>query len=200
MTDSITILEAGYADIPLLVSMFMGAYRSNEAMQAALRKDEVAEYAEDIYWRFALGGWGMKQGTVFCTADRDGAVIMVPPGQHQPDVLQQAELLAIVARLMGPGKLDLAKQVGEQMLSGPINQDCYWLWGLGVDPNAGGKGIASALIRHVTEMADREQKDCYVVASSAKVVKTFERRNFRVLSKSEVFPYWFMLRDPATDN
>lgn len=188
------IVTASYDDIPALTKMFINAYAANEAMQAALRDDEVAHYAHDIYWRFALGEWGMKQGTVYTTPEHEGCVIMVPPGKHQPDVLQKMEAWAIVARMMGPGKVELARDISEQMLSGPLNQDCYWLWGLGVDPSAGGQGLAGALIKQVTDQADADNKACYVVASSEKVVKTFERRCFTVLSKSENFPYWFMLR------
>ncbi|MDO6686488.1 MULTISPECIES: GNAT family N-acetyltransferase [unclassified Agarivorans] len=189
-----TLITANYSDIPALSEMFIAAYANNEAMQAALRSDEMADYAHDSYWRFALGEWGMKQGTVFTTADHEGCVIMVPPGKHQPDVLQKMEAWAIVARMMGAGKLELAKDISEQMLTGPVNQDCYWLWGLGVGPSAGGKGLAGALIKQVTDLADADNKACFVVASSEKVVLTFERRGFEVLSKSDNFPYWFMLR------
>jgi GNAT superfamily N-acetyltransferase len=192
--EGVTIQTATYADIPALTAMFLRAYADNEAMQAALRKDDMAEYAQDVYWRWALGEWGIKKGTVFTTPEREGAVIMLPPGQHQPDLLQKMEATAIVARIMGPGHLDAAHVVTEQMLTGPVNQDAYWLWGLGVDPAAGGKGVAKALISQVTGLADRAGKDCFVVASSSKVVKTFERRGFVVLSKSADFPYWFMSR------
>ena len=188
------IVTASYADIPALTQMFINAYADNEAMQAALRSDEMADYAHDAYWRFALGEWGAKQGTVFTTPERDGCVIMIPPGKHQPDVMQKMEAWAIVSRMMGPGRVELARDITEQMLSGPLNQDSYWLWGLGVDPSAGGNGYAGALIKQVTDLADADNKACYVVASSEKVVKTFERRGCAVLSKSENFPYWFMLR------
>ena len=39
------IVTATYKDIPALTEMFINAYANNEAMQAALRSDEVADYA-----------------------------------------------------------------------------------------------------------------------------------------------------------
>ena len=193
MSDT-TIISANYHTIPALSAMFIEAYANNEAMQAALRNDEAAEFAHDAYWRWALGECGLAAGEVFTTAEYEGCVIMRRPGTHQADALQKMELFAIVTRMMAPGKIELAKDVCEQMLAVPPMQDCYWLWGLGVSPKAAGKGLASALINTVTDKADQDNKATYVVASSEKVVKTFERRGFSVLSKSDNFPYWFMLR------
>ncbi|GAL36517.1 hypothetical protein JCM19240_2586 [Vibrio maritimus] len=188
------IIKADYSAVPELCAMFLDAYADNEAMQAALRQDEVADFAHDCYWRWAVGEWGLGSGEVYTTPERDGCVIMRGPGQHQPDVMQKMEILSIVTRMMGSNRIEIAKEVCEQMLAVPPMQDCYWLWGLGVSPKAGGKGLASALIKTVTDQADAAGKPTYVVASSEKVVKTFERRGFEVLSKSENFPYWFMLR------
>jgi GNAT superfamily N-acetyltransferase len=188
------IIKAEYSAVPALSSMFIDAYANNEAMQAALRQDEVSDFAHDAYWRWAIGEWGLGGGEVYTTAENEGCVIMRAPGKHQADVMQKMELLAIVTRMMGSNKIELAKEVCEQMLAVPPMQDCYWLWGLGVSPKAAGKGLAGALIKTVTDQADQAGKPTYVVASSEKVVKTFERRGFEVLSKSENFPYWFMLR------
>lgn len=190
----VKIIKADYSAVPALSAMFMDAYANNEAMQAALRQDQAADFAHDAYWRWAIGEWGLAGGEVYTTAEHDGCVIMRSPGTHQADVMQKMELLAIVTRMMGSNKIELAKEVCEQMLAVPPLHDCYWLWGLGVSPKGGGKGLASALIKTVTDQADNAGKSTYVVASSEKVVKTFERRGFEVLSKSENFPYWFMLR------
>jgi hypothetical protein len=54
MSDT-TIISANYQAIPALSAMFIEAYANNEAMQAALRNDEAAEFAHDAYWRWALG-------------------------------------------------------------------------------------------------------------------------------------------------
>lgn len=139
------------------------------------------------------GSFTSKLGKFAKAASRE-SIIMIPPGKHQPDVMQKMEAWAIVSRMMGPGRVELARAISEQMLSGPLNQDSYWLWGLRVDPSAAGKGYAGALIKQVTDLADADNKACYVVGSSEKIVKTFERRGFAVLSRSENFPYWFMLR------
>ncbi|MCW8348873.1 GNAT family N-acetyltransferase [Vibrio sp. ZSDZ65] len=188
------IIKADYSAVPALSEMFIDAYANNEAMQAALRQDEASDFAHDSYWRWALGEWGLGGGEVYTTPDNEGCVIMRSPGKHEADIMQKMELLAIVTRMMGSTKIELAKEVCEQMLAVPPLQDCYWLWGLGVSPKAGGKGLAGALIKTVTDQADETGKPTYVVASSETVVKTFERRGFNVLSKSENFPYWFMLR------
>ncbi|MFA0441995.1 GNAT family N-acetyltransferase [Vibrio sp. 10N.222.51.C12] len=191
---TLNIIKADYTSVPALSNMFIAAYANNEAMQAALRQDQAADFAHDAYWRWAIGEWGLAGGEVYTTPDDEGCVIMRSPGKHQADVMQKMELLAIVTRMMGSNKIELAKEVCEQMLAVPPLQDCYWLWGLGVSPDAGGKGLAGALIKTVTDQADAAGKPTYVVASSDKVVTTFERRGFEVLSKSENFPYWFMLR------
>ncbi|GDY26230.1 hypothetical protein AHAT_21200 [Agarivorans sp. Toyoura001] len=44
-----TLITANYSDIPALSQMFIAAYANNETMQAALRSNEIDNYAHDSY-------------------------------------------------------------------------------------------------------------------------------------------------------
>ncbi len=55
------IIKADYSAVPDLCNMFLDAYADNEAMQAALRQDEVADFAHDCYWRWAVWRVGVSR-------------------------------------------------------------------------------------------------------------------------------------------
>ncbi|HNR31803.1 MAG TPA: GNAT family N-acetyltransferase [Candidatus Hydrogenedentes bacterium] len=59
---------------------------------------------------------------------------------------------------------------------------------LAVDPASQGRGLGGALIRHVTERADRDRLPCYVVTHNLRNVPYYERFGFRLLRQTDLAP------------
>lgn len=83
-------------------------------------------------------------------------------------------------------------------------RDCptphWYLDGLGVAPNAQGKGIGSLLLQPILQQADRQGEICYLFTSTDRAVKFYQRHGFVVREELRVLndapPLWMMMRSP----
>ncbi len=76
----------------------------------------------------------------------------------------------------------------------------YYIWYLGVDPRAQGKGWGSALIHHVQTLAKLEQKPVYLETHKPATVAFYEHLGFQLLAENK-FPghplsFYNMLWEP----
>jgi hypothetical protein len=76
----------------------------------------------------------------------------------------------------------------------------WYLATLGVDPDAQGEGIGSALASSFLKWADRDASPAYLETDRPENVPFYERRGFRVEHVVEVLgaPIWRMLRPAAS--
>ena len=83
-------------------------------------------------------------------------------------------------------------------------RDCptphWYLEGLGVSPNAQGKGIGGLLLQPVLQQADRQGEICYLFTSTDRAVKFYQRHGFLVREELRVLndapSLWMMMRSP----
>ena len=76
----------------------------------------------------------------------------------------------------------------------------YYIWYLGVEPNAQGKGLGSALIHHVQALAIQEKKSIYLETHKPTTVAFYEHLGFHLLAEN-AFPghplvFYNMLWEP----
>jgi GNAT superfamily N-acetyltransferase len=87
----------------------------------------------------------------------------------------------------------------------PLTAEPHWyLAWLCVEPSHHGRGIGSALVRHVTARADAERISCQLFTSAPRNVRTYEHLGFRILQET-VLPrsglrIWVMARRPGADD
>ena len=79
--------------------------------------------------------------------------------------------------------------------------DPHWyLWVLGVDPDAQGRGIGKALLRPVLDRASVDGVACYLETQTDANVAFYRKRGFEVLLEEREpvgdLPIWFMARSP----
>ena len=91
-----------------------------------------------------------------------------------------------------------AADIGE--VAGPLSAEPHWkLAWLGVEPGQQGRGIASALVRHVTTRADAQGVACQLFTFAPRNVPIYEHLGFRVIREGdppEGGPHtWFMRKD-----
>ncbi len=80
----------------------------------------------------------------------------------------------------------------------------YYLFAIGVRPEAQGRGIGSALLRHVLPECDRARVPAYLENTNARNIPLYLRHGFEV-TQELTLPFggpklWLMLRQPQGSN
>lgn len=126
----------------------------------------------------AFGGAAFGKGTALRVGSA-GAALWLPPGVGPDDA-------AIDALMQGTADAQTAvdgPKIGQQMASYHPRQPHWYLPLLGVDPRHQGKGMGGALLRHVTDICDRDGALAYLESSNPGNVPLYERHGFEVIGR-----------------
>jgi len=75
----------------------------------------------------------------------------------------------------------------------------FYLEYIGVAPEHQGKGVGSALLQYLVEMADFKQIGCYLENANPRNTDLYLRFGFKIKAEMEIIglPTWFMWRSPV---
>ena len=130
-------------------------------------------------------------GKVLTTEDRLGSMTLLLPGARN---LNFWDFLAS-GHLMAPLKMSresLKKMQFCETYTMHIHHELmvgrphFYIWYLGVDPNAQGKGLGTALILHVQTLAKLEHKPIYLETHTIPNVTYYEHLGFRALAENKI--------------
>ncbi len=145
----------------------------------------------------------LQHGHVYFTADRQGAALWLPPGILMNPPITMG-LVWTYFRRYGIGSIRRSFSLLTQMKkSHPVARH-YYLFAIGVRPEARRRGIGSALIRHVLSRCDSEQIPAYLENTNPRNIPFYLLHGFEVLQ--ELTPtaggpkLWTMLRQPRSNN
>ena len=89
----------------------------------------------------------------------------------------------------------------EAMRAAHPDEPHWYLQGIGTDPPARRQGLASALIRTITDTADRDELGCYLESTKPENVPLYEHHGFRITGTIDVADngptMWAMWQTPA---
>lgn len=174
-----TIVAAFVADPPARFA-WPSAHEYLEAMPVATRK---------------FVGSCFEHGTAYVAADFSGAALWLPPGV-EPDGETLEKVFRETARRE---HLDDLLATFEKMGQSHPREPHWYLPQIGVDPNAQGRGVGDALMRHALARCDREQTLAYLEASKPDNVPFYQRHGFEVMGEIQVGaapPVMPMVRKP----
>jgi ribosomal protein S18 acetylase RimI-like enzyme len=130
----------------------------------------------------AFGGASFEHGTADVTADFCGAGLWLPPGIHP-----NGEALEQVFRdTAKPEHLDDLLATFEKMDEWHPEEKHWYLPLVGVEPNAQGRGLGGALMRHATARADADGVLAYLESSNPRNISLYERHGFEVMGKIQI--------------
>ncbi len=142
-------------------------------------------------------------GHVYLAADRQGAALWLPPGVIMRSPLTIGSVCRYV-RGFGVGSMGRLFSLLMRMEKNHPEARHYYLFAIGVRSGAQGRGIGSALLRHVLSRCDREQVPAYLENTNAQNLPLYLRHGFEVLQElplpSGGPKLWLMLRRPRGNN
>ena len=196
----IQIRRANRTDLPVVADILGAAFDTDPVCFWATRRHGVmrpiyAVEGEHLY---------LPAGHTFVATDERGrilgAAMWTPPGHPPESVPAFLPILRTILRHGGLRSLLRFTVVGRKMLAGHPPLPHYYLHAIGVRPEAQGRGVGSALLRHVLARADQEGHPAYLENTNPRNTPLYERWGFRVRQEIQAGfgapPFWWMDRVP----
>ena len=182
-------------------------HRAIAAIVAAFLTDPPARFAWPAPHEYLLAmplatrefaGSCFEHGTAYVSADFCGAALWLPPGV-QPNGEGVERVFRDTAKRE---HLDDLLATFEKMDKAHPREPHWYLPQIGVEPNAQGRGLGAALMRHALARCDEERTVAYLEASKPQNVPFYQRYGFEVMGEIKVGaapPVTPMLRRPRLD-
>jgi GNAT superfamily N-acetyltransferase len=129
-----------------------------------------------------FAGKSFEHGTAYVSGDLCGVALWLPPGVHP----NEDALEAVFRDTAIPEHLDDLLATFEKMDEWHPEEPHWYLPLIGVEPNAQGRGLGGALMRHALARCDRDGEIAYLESSNPRNISLYERYGFEVMGTIQV--------------
>ncbi|MCG9917430.1 MAG: GNAT family N-acetyltransferase [Phenylobacterium sp.] len=174
------IIAAERSSAPALLSTLTVAFAADPVFR--FWWPEPAEYLK-VWPSFALamGERGFDAKTVLATSDARAVAFWLPPGiEANPEQIAALDLGG------SPEDDEIARELRSEMDRYHPAAPHWYLWLIGVDPIAQGRGLGSHLLRHTLATCDELGEIAYLESSDPSNVPFYERHGFEPLAEIRV--------------
>lgn len=127
----------------------------------------------------ACGGRAFEHGTAYVTGGFRAAALWLPP-----DVQQDEEALeAIMALSLRPEITEDMAHLRQGMAEHHPSEPHWYLPLIAVDPNWGGRGLGTLLMKYALQRCDEEGIAAYLESSNPENVPFYQRHGFKVIGE-----------------
>jgi len=198
------ILDVSTDDLAEITGLLGRAFADNPGFRALLHRSDDArrlrETTRGMRWPvLAARRCGHIDGIRL-----DGRLVAVAirfaPGQY-PLPLVGAALMVGMGLCGGPRAIPRFYRIDQFMLRHHPRAPHHYLYFIGVEPAFQGRGLGSALLRHLGALADASGHPSYLETDSPDNVRLYERHGYRVdgehvLAELSDLRMWLMTRPP----
>jgi ribosomal protein S18 acetylase RimI-like enzyme len=178
---SIEIRSATSDEIPRAVAAIVAAFLTDPPARFAWPSPHDYLLAMPVATG-EFAGSSFQHGTAYVSVDFCGAALWLPPGV-EPNGQALEKVFRDTAKPEHMGELLATFEKMEQ--SHP--REAHWyLPQIGVEPNAQGKGIGAALMRHALARCDQDRSLAYLEASKPQNIPFYQRHGFEVIGEIQV--------------
>jgi len=129
-----------------------------------------------------FAGGSFERDAAYVSLDFCGVALWLPPGVHP----NSEALEGVFRETARPEHLDDLLATFEKMDEWHPEEHHWYLPMVGVEPNAQGKGLGGALMRHAVARADKDGVLAYLESSNPKNISLYERHGFEVMGKIQI--------------
>lgn len=195
------IRKATRQDAAVVAEIVSDAFRDDPVMSWLIPDARRRHAGVPDYFRTVAKHIYLPHGQVYLSKDASGAALWLSAGVSagSPPLLAALGLAWRLFRASGFGGLRRANTLLAGLHVNHPAEPHYYLHAVGVRGSQQGRGIGSALIRHVTDHCDREQLLAYLENTNERNLPLYERHGFRTLQEWRIPgggpPIWFMARE-----
>jgi len=178
---STEIRSASTSELPQAVATIVAAFVTDPIARFALvTPHDYLRYMPEQVRAFA--GGSIEHGTADVSINFGGAALWLPPGVHPDGEALEREF----RRTAEAAHLDDLLGTFEQMDQSYPEEPHWYLPMVGVEPNAQGSGVGSALMRQGVARCDKEGALAYLESSNPRNISLYERHGFEVMGQIQV--------------
>lgn len=173
-------------DAEAIVRTLVRAFDADPFVDWLVRDDAARPRRMHRYMDTALRRVTLPHRQVWVSDDCRCAALWAPPGAWEMSLGQQLRLLPAVIEVVGATRLgSVARGLSE--VEGRRPAPPWWFLALlGTDPEAQGRGLASATLAPVLARCDREGVPALLDTCSVDNLGFYERKGFRVISEVDL--------------
>ena len=188
-------------DIPLLAETLAQSFNDDPVVNWFIRADERREIALRDNMEFILDYY-FPAGGVYTSDDCRACSIWIPPG-YDDEHLTEDERRQLEERKLswttkeGVWRLDLLIRLEEEKEPSFNHRELGYI---GVRPELQGRGVGSALLRHMLVRLDEIHVPAYLESTNPRNAPFYEHNGFRVIDSISLPSgpaIQFMLREPS---
>jgi ribosomal protein S18 acetylase RimI-like enzyme len=200
MTTGSSVRKAALADTPRLAQTLASAFQDDPVIAWIFPDQHHRRRVLPAFMEFRLRKLAFPHDEVWMTADRAAAAVWLPPpGRWQLPLFQRLRLLPGLVRFLGRRTASILGGLERMEARHPHNPPHWYLFILGTEPAAQGRGLGSALLAHMLARLDADQMPAYLESSSERNLAWYGRHGFKVTNEVAIPggpPIWPMWREP----
>jgi ribosomal protein S18 acetylase RimI-like enzyme len=197
-----SVRKATLADAPRLAQALASAFQDDPVIAWIFPNEHRRRGLLPAFMEFRLRKLAFPHDEVWMTADGAAAAVWLPPpGRWQLSRPQQLRLLPSLVRFLGRRTASVLAGLERMEARHPQDRSHWYLFILGTEQAAQGRGLGSALLAQVLARVDADGMPAYLESSSERNLALYGRHGFEIIDEvaipggPRIWPMW---RQPRT--
>jgi GNAT superfamily N-acetyltransferase len=192
-----SVRKATLADAPRLAQALASAFQDDPVITWSFPDEHRRRRVLPVFMEFRLRKLAFPHDEVWMTADRSAAAVWLPPpGRWQLSRPQQLRLLPALVRFFGLRTVSVLGGLDRMEARHPHDPPHWYLFILGTEQAAQGRGLGSALLAQVLARVDADGMPAYLESSSERNLALYARHGFEITDEvaipggPRIWPMW----------
>ena len=197
MATGSSVHKATLADAPRLAQALASAFQDDPVIAWIFPDQQRRRAVLPAFMEFRLRKLAFPYDEVWMTAGGAAAAgWLPPPGRWQLSRRQRLRLLPSLVRFLGRRTASVLGGLERMEERHPDDRSHWYLFILGTEQAAQGRGLGSALLSHMLARVDAEQMPAYLESSSERNLALYGRHGFEVTGEvaipggPRIWPMW----------
>jgi len=194
------VRRATLTDVPRLAQALASAFQDDPVITWVLPDEQRRRAVLPAFMEFRLRKLALPHGEVWMTRDGAAAAAWIPPpGRWRMSLTQRLHLLFPMTRFLRLRTPTVLRGLGRMEACHPQEPPHWYLFIIGSEQAAQGRGLGSVLLSHMLSRIDGVGLPAYLESSNERNLDWYARHGFRIMGEFAIPrgpTIWPMWRDP----